>query len=627
MGSPDGGWYDEDPPQVVGASPADRGTNVKAKKVRISFDEFIKIENATENVVVSPPQIEMPEIKATGKRIEVELKDSLKPNTTYTIDFSDAITDNNEGNPLGNYTYSFSTGAEIDTMEVSGYVLEAENLEPVKGIMVGLYESGLPDSVFTTEPLVRVARTDSRGHFVIKGIAAGGCYRVYALQDADGDYHFTQKSEKIAFNHDVVVPSAKPDTRQDTLWRDSVHLERITVVPYTHFFPDDIMLRAFTEVQTDRVLIKNERKDPDHITFYFSYGHDELPTVRGLNFDDTDAFIVDATEKKDTVTFWLRDTTLVNQDTLTVETKYLMTDTLGQLVEKVDTFTMMPKESYAKRQKQKQKFFEEWQKKQEKLKKRGEPYDSIMPVEPIVLKINAPQQLDPDKNILFDSKYPLQKADTSMIHLYTKRDTVWYQARYELRKLSELKYMLYGEWRPEQEYSLEIDSMAFCDIYGFVNHPQKMGFKVKGNDAYSTLLFTLTGMKDQTVVAQLLNANDAVVKEATSDNGNVEFFYVNPGTYYLRIFVDRNKNGLWDTGNYALDEQPEDVYYYHEEIECKAKWDVTLNWDPKERLLNLQKPDKLVKQKGDKKKTIKRRNAERAEKLGIKYEPKKKSED
>ena len=128
MGNPDGGWFDETPPRVIGATPEDRGTNVTSKKVRIFFDEFIKIDNPTEKVIVSPPQIEMPEIKATGKRIEVELKDTLKPNVTYTIDFSDAITDNNEGNPLGNYTYSFSTGSEIDTMEVSGYVLEAENL-------------------------------------------------------------------------------------------------------------------------------------------------------------------------------------------------------------------------------------------------------------------------------------------------------------------------------------------------------------------------------------------------------------------------------------------------------------------------------------------------------------------
>ena len=138
MGQPDGGWFDETPPKVIGASPADKGVNVKQKKVNIYFDEYIKVDNPTEKVVVSPPQLEVPEIKASGKHIQISLVDSLKPNTTYTIDFSDAISDNNEGNPMGNYTYSFSTGEVIDTMEVSGYVLESENLEPIKGILVGL---------------------------------------------------------------------------------------------------------------------------------------------------------------------------------------------------------------------------------------------------------------------------------------------------------------------------------------------------------------------------------------------------------------------------------------------------------------------------------------------------------
>ena len=206
MGSPDGGWYDDDPPKVLGSTPADQATNVKAQKVTIYFDEYIKLEDATNKVIISPPQLEMPEIKAAGKKIVVELKDTLKENTTYTIDFSDAISDNNEGNPMGNYTYSFSTGERIDTFEVSGYVLDAQNLEPIKGILVGLYDD-LADSAFKTKPLMRVSRTDGSGRFVVKGIAPG-TYRAYALQDADGDFRYGQKSEMIAFNHDTFEPSS-----------------------------------------------------------------------------------------------------------------------------------------------------------------------------------------------------------------------------------------------------------------------------------------------------------------------------------------------------------------------------------------------------------------------------------
>ena len=229
MGQPDGGWYDDDPPKVIGSTPADQSANVKSKKITIYFDEYIKLEDATSKVIVSPPQLEMPEIKSAGKRIIVELKDTLKENTTYTIDFSDAITDNNEGNPMGNYTYSFSTGEQIDTFEVSGYVLDASNLEPIKGIMVGLYDD-FADSAFKTKPMLRVSRTDGSGHFVVKGVAPGK-YRAFALKDADGDFIFNQKSEMLAFNHDTLVPSWKPDTRVDTVWRDSLHIDALLQVP------------------------------------------------------------------------------------------------------------------------------------------------------------------------------------------------------------------------------------------------------------------------------------------------------------------------------------------------------------------------------------------------------------
>ena len=226
MGNPDGGWYDEDPPRIVRSTPAEQSTNVTDRKITLYFDEFIKLADPTQSVIVSPPQLEMPEIKATGKRIVVELKDTLKANTTYTIDFSDAISDNNEDNPMGNYTYTFSTGERIDTFEVAGYVLDASNLEPIKGISVGLYDD-LADSAFRTKPLQRISRTDGSGRFVIKGVAPGE-YRVYALQDADGDFQFKQKSEMLAYSHQTYTPSAKPDIRQDTLWRDSLHSNSFT---------------------------------------------------------------------------------------------------------------------------------------------------------------------------------------------------------------------------------------------------------------------------------------------------------------------------------------------------------------------------------------------------------------
>ena len=412
MGNPDGGWYDETPPRVVGASPTEKATGVKTRKLHIRFNEFIKIENATENVVVSPPQLESPDIKAGGKSIDIELKDSLKANTTYTVDFSDAITDNNEGNPLGNYTYSFSTGEHIDTMEVSGWVLAAENLEPVKGILVGLY-ANLADSAFRTQPMLRVAKTDGRGHFVIRGIAPGK-YRVYALQDVDGDYHLTQKGEEMAFNREIIVPSSKPDVRQDTLWRDSLRIDSISRVSYTHFLPDNITLRAFTHIQTDRFFTKAERTLPECFSLVFTAGSNELPQLRGLNFNNAErAFIVMPTAKKDTITYWIKDSALINQDTLRMQMQYWSTDTTGQLRMKQDTIEVLAKTPYAKRLKEKQKKAEEWKKAQDKAQKKGEPFETIMRPEALKVEVKVNNSIAPDENVRIELPTPLLSLDST----------------------------------------------------------------------------------------------------------------------------------------------------------------------------------------------------------------------
>ncbi len=634
MGNPDGGWYDETPPRVVGASPTEKATGVKTRKLHIRFNEFIKIENATENVVVSPPQLETPDIKAGGKSIDIELKDSLKANTTYTVDFSDAITDNNEGNPLGNYTYSFSTGEHIDTMEVSGWVLAAENLEPVKGILVGLY-ANLADSAFRTQPMLRVAKTDGRGHFVIRGIAPGK-YRVYALQDVDGDYHLTQKGEEMAFNREIIVPSSKPDVRQDTLWRDSLRIDSISRVSYTHFLPDNITLRAFTHIQTDRFFTKAERTLPECFSLVFTAGSNELPQLRGLNFNNAErAFIVMPTAKKDTITYWIKDSALINQDTLRMQMQYWSTDTTGQLRMKQDTIEVLAKTPYAKRLKEKQKKAEEWKKAQDKAQKKGEPFETIMRPEALKVEVKVNNSIAPDENVRIELPTPLQSLDSTKVHLYSKRDTLWYEARYRIRvreggdslapvgtNLLHKRWLeLQAEWKPGVEYSFELDSLALTDIYGTTSGKIKQGFKVREDKEFATLAVSLTALTDSNVVVQLLNGQDAVVKQTRALAGTANFYYLQPATYYLRLFVDRNGNGRWDTGDFYRGEEPETVYYFPEEIECKANWDATRTWNPTAKPLNEQKPGKITKQKPDKGKSIKRRNRERARELGIPLPP------
>ncbi len=620
MGSPDGGWYDDDPPKVVGSTPDDQSVNVTSKKITIYFDEFIKLDDASSKVVISPPQMEMAEIKASGKKVVVELQDSLKENTTYSIDFSDAISDNNEGNPMGSYAFTFSTGEHIDTFQVSGYVLDASNLEPVKGIMVGLYDDHA-DSAFKTKPMLRVSRTDSRGHFVVKGVAPGS-YRAYALQDMDNDFRFSQRSEMLAFDHATFSPTSKPDTRIDTIWRDSLHIDALRPVPYTHFLPDDITLLAFTHVQTDRYLLKTERKDAERFSMYFTYGHQDLPVIRGLNFEADSAFVIETNERQDTIHYWLRDTTLVNQDTLRMEVSYMMTDTLGNLVSQTDTLDVLAKTPYEKRMKDKAKEIEKWQKEQEKKKKRDQPYDSIYPVQPLKPDIRIPSAMVPDAKIIVEMPNPLVRHDTAAIHLYSQIDSLWYEAAYVFKPVPGTirQFEITADWRPATEYSLEIDSAAFENIYGQVSDKYKQGIKVKSLDELGTLTLNLSGVTDTVPLrVQLLNSSGAVTKEVVAAKNVAHFEHILPNKYYVSAYLDVNNNGRWDTGNYDADLQPEDVFFYNREIECKEKWDIKQAWNLTGTPRFKQKPLAITKQKPDAEKKLKNRNADRAKKLGIEY--------
>jgi hypothetical protein len=237
---------------------------------------------------------------------------------------------------------------------------------------------------------------------------------------------------------------------------------------------------------------------------------------------------------------------------------------------------------------------------------------------------DVPQAMDPDRSIYIKMPSPLATLDTAAIHLYSKIDTLWYQAPFEFRQQeNQLRsYELLVDWHPDTEYSFEVDSAAFVDIYGLANKPYKQGIKVKSLDDYGTLFLELNGIKDSSaVVVQLLDKSDKVVATSKMEaDGTAQFYYLKPAIYYARAFVDRNGNGLWDTGNYDADQQAESVYYYPREIEAKAKWDITLQWQVEALLRYKQKPSAVMKKKNSsKKKQLRNRNADRARSLGIEY--------
>lgn len=617
QGQPDGGPYDETPPKFVRANPEPGAINNKRKKISIEFDEYIKLEKASEKVIFSPPQQESPELKVNGHRVSVEYMDSLRPNTTYTIDFGDAIVDNNEGNPLGNFAYTFSTGPTIDTMEVSGTILNAQDLEPIKGIQVGLHQN-LNDSAFTTLPFDRISRTDSRGHFVIRGIAPGS-YRIYALMDGNQNYIFDSKTETIAYQDSLVIPSTTGAVRQDTIWHenDTLHYDTIYQVNYTRFLPDNLLLRAFKEENNLQYLVKSEREQTYRFSLYFNTKADTLPTVKGLDFDEKDAFIIENTERNDTIRYWIKDTTLCESDTLTLQLGYLATDTLGKLVPRTDTLRMVNKINRQRRLA----MAEEARKEKEKERKKRAKKGDTLAVETKFLKISvdAPSSLDLNRNITLTFDEPLESIDTTAIHISQKVDTIWEERPFIFLADSVVprKYQILADWQPGQEYRLNIDSLGFKGIYGLYTNKVENTLKVKTLEDYGTLYLNIVGAGPHAIV-QLLNSTDAVVRQQpVSNKKTCDFYFLQPGTkYYIRLFNDDNNNGVWDTGNYANKIQPEEVFYFPKVWEMKANFEFEETWNIHALPLDKQKPDEIKKQKPEESKKIKDRNKERAKKLG-----------
>ncbi len=616
IGSPDGGRYDEEPPEVVGSSPANKAVNVTGKKIKIQFNEYVNLENASEKVIISPPQIEMPNVRSVNKSVRVDLYDQLQPDMTYTIDFGDAIVDNNESNPMGKFTFSFSTGEVIDTMEVSGTVLAAENLEPVKGILVGLYpkDSLWSDTLFTTTPLLRVGRTNGSGQFTIKGVKDGQ-YCAFALQDMDGNYFFSQKSETIAWDTLTLNTWHKPDLRADTVWLDTTEIEKIVMVPYIHYYPDDVVLLSFLEGGQDKHLLKTERLLPDRFTLYFTAPQDSLPEITGLNFDSS-CLVPESSEHNDTITYWITDTLAAYNDTIAFSMTYFDTDTTGIDLLQTDTLELVPKTTHEKLEKVKQKQIEDWIKDREKRQKKAkEPLpDEPNPYETEFLesKIAPGNSIAPNQNVTISFSEPIDTVDKDKVHFYIKVDSEYVEEPFLFLPVEGKKkdYTLYAEWQSETTYQMVIDSLAFRSVLGKCNKSIKSDIKVKSDDEFGAIFIKLIG-GDEHCIVQLLDKSDKAVAEGETENGRVDFFYLKPGDYYMRMFIDRNANGIWDTGEYASQTQPEEVFYFPKPLTLRAMFEIEQSWDYRGIERTKQKPTEITKQKADKEKSIKNRNEER----------------
>ncbi|NDV69488.1 Ig-like domain-containing protein [Dysgonomonas sp. 25] len=601
QGTPSGGEYDLEPPKVVKITPDFNATNIKDGRIEILFDENVVVEKPNEKVIVTPPQQKDPIIRSVNRKVTVTLRDTLLPNTTYTIDFTDAIADNNEKNILENFSYSFSTGDIIDSLAISGKVVTADNVEPVKGILVGLH-SNLEDSTFITTRFERISKTNDRGEFTIRGVAPGR-YRIYALNDNSRTFKYTNPNQPMAFLDTIIEPWSMPDVHPDTTFtvkNGEATVDTIVDVQFTRFMPDNIVLRSFVSDFRRRYLQKHERT-PNQVKLYFG-APTEMPEIEPLSFDkEKDWAILEKYVTNDTLIYWIKDPAIMAMDTLLFRVNYLKTDTLNidELV--TDTLT----------------FTDRTRKPKKEDKKRRKDDDEEEPVVLLEIKQNLAAQWDIYENITFemgepivgslDDKIRLQKA----INDSTYTDAEGYTIQQD--SLNPRLFTLRKKWNYDESYKLTVDSATIYSIYGLWNGPIEQEFKVKSKDAYGVILINVSGLGDTPVFAELLDKSDKTIRKVRVYQNLILFRNVNPGEYYVRIVFDENNNGIWDTGNYYKHRQPERVFYYDKPINIRANMEVENVWALNMETDSASKPLEVTKNKPQARES-KKEQLEKAEK-------------
>lgn len=601
IGNPSGGPRDEDAPRFVRANPAQGSTGVDRQRIDIEFNELVNVKDPSQKVVISPTSAQQPRVSSQGRKVTIRFVDSLQANTTYTIDFANSIEDITESNKIPSFTYSFSTGPEIDTLRISGMVLNAENLEPQQGMLVGVH-SIKADSAFTKLRLERVAKTDDRGRFTIRGLKEGS-YRVFALGDLNSDYRWDNPDEAIAFYDFDVVPSTESVMVTDTIYNlktgivDSTFSRRAT-----RYLPNDILLTSFNIDYAQQYLKSTARQDSTRLLFQFNAPAKELPQLSLVNYPDLkDWYSLERTAGNDTLTYWITNPHLISADTLLVAASFMNTNKERELELKNDTLKFITKHAPAP-------------KKAAKKKKNEETKETPRNLQ-LTVNGGSHEYYQP---LYFEFDNPVASLTPGAIRLEIKPDSVWLPVKdvnieFLDSTLNRRKFKIDREWEFGATYRLVADTIAATDIYGAVSAPKEAEFNIKKREDYASLTFEISGLGEAPAFVQILNSGDGVVMQEPVVNGKAEFPYLGPTTYYARLIEDLNENGKWDTGSYDEQRQPESVFYYPKKIALKKNWEIDYEWDVTILAIDTQKPDAIKKNKPEADKRSRTRKVEEQE--------------
>ena len=605
--SPSGGPIDEDPPVVVSSFPPDRTVNFSGNSFEITFDEYFVLQGVDQKLLISPPLQKKPEIKIRKKSLIVTFMEELRDSATYTIYFQDAVRDLNEGNPIQNFQYVFSTGPVLDSLSVYGTIYNAFDLQPGEDIFVVLY-SGTVDSLPATTIPTYMTRAAADGSFRIDNLASG-VYTMYGLKDMNNNKKYDLPDEAFAFldapifltaetHYTPVTDTLKvlPDSlilieRVDSsfIFRENYDSDFIVGEKYDSSLivgenPDSILLtrkddrgdiqdtlqgKAFREYSlyfftsaTERLyLMRSDRSSPYNLTFVFS-----LPVDTGkfnISFPESPGadFITRTSAGRDTFNIWLTDSLVYSQPVIPVVINYPAIDSVGADIMTIDTLRLryvMPTRGRGT--------------------KAPEVRGTRITVSP------APGKgLPPESEIIFRAETPIAAIDTSRILLKQVADTLLKDVPYTFKEDSIKlgRYILNARMRQDSSYLLIYDRGSFTDIYGHTNDSATYRFKVRNAETFGKLILKLSGFHGKMII-QLLSADEKVLREqhvTLPEVNSISFTLLEPGEYRLKAVYDINGDGKWSTGNWERGLKPEPVTYYPDPISLKALWTIEQDWD------------------------------------------------
>lgn len=567
-GAPSGGPKDSLAPVVISIVPDSNARNVPRSKTKITitFNEYVQLKDASKNIVLSPPQKKKPIAKVKGKSIVITFPEELDSAKTYSLNFGSAIADNNEGNVLENFVYSFSTGNTIDSMLISGTIVDYATLLPLGDITVALYENPTDSSVFNTLPSA-VAKSDKWGYFCARNLKPKP-YAIFAFKDENGNNKYDPGNELIGFVDSLYTPDVvmKKGMPQLTIYDMKDTLACL-------MRPCELDLYIFRE-NPNQQYIRNSGRPTQRGAFLKFNAPDVVIdsfSIRGIR---QDKIIKQFNKTFDSLAFWINDGGKI-QDTLFLGIKYHKTDSLGVLVSTVENIKLIaPKEKKNT--------------KKSPAERKNEERKDLLKFKLVA----APDKVEQD-GYVFEFPEPLVKYDFDSIILKTstpKKITTLQEFTVKQDSTDVRRFIL----RPTEpfkignDYEMIINKAFFRDINGFTNDSTYNKLSLPTEDKLSSLTLEMKNVDARYIVELINEKRDNVIRSyIINDDTNLLFPYLQKGVYSIRIMEDKNSNGLLDPGNILKKKQPEKVLLYRladgkDTIELKERTDIEQTIDVKQ---------------------------------------------